>query len=78
MNGSHNDLMFNVKVNNDYFAWCRKNLPNLQPIFSEYLSEKLQILQTRTTRVTTKLAFDTNSDHVMSTLDWERLSIQRK
>ena len=45
---------------------------------SGYLSDKLQKLQNRAARIITKLPFDTNSDHLLSTRNWERLSIRRK
>jgi len=40
---------------------------------SGYLSDKLQKLQNRVARVITKLPFDTSSNYLLSTLDWERL-----
>ena len=43
-----------------------------------YLSDKLQKLQNRAARVITKLPFDTSANHLISTLDWERLSLRRK
>ena len=43
-----------------------------------YLSDKLQKLQNRAARVITKLPFDTSSNHLLSTLDWKRLSLRRK
>ena len=45
---------------------------------SGYLSDKLQKLQNRAARIITKLPFYTNSDHLLSSLNWERLSIRRK
>ena len=45
---------------------------------SGYLSDQLQKLQNRAARVITKLPFDTISNHLLSTLDWERLSLRRK
>ena len=45
---------------------------------SGYLSDKLQKLQNRAARVITKSPFDTSSNHLLSTLDWERLSFRRK
>ena len=45
---------------------------------SGYLRDKLQKLQNRVARVITKLPFDTNSNHLLTTLNWERLSIRRK
>ena len=43
-----------------------------------YLGDKLQKLQNRAARVITELPFDTNSNHLLSTLNWERLSIRQK
>ena len=57
-----------------YNALILSHFDHCSPVwdcFSDYLSEKLQKLQTRTTRVTTKLAFDTN----LSTLNWESRAI---
>ena len=45
---------------------------------SGYLSDKLQKLQNRAARFITKSPFDTSSNHLLSTLDWERLSLRRK
>ena len=45
---------------------------------SGYLSDKFQKLQNRAARVITKLPFDTSSNHLLTTLNWERLSIRRK
>ena len=45
---------------------------------SGYLSDKLQKLQNRAARIITKSPFDTSSDHLLSTLDWERLFFRRK
>ena len=45
---------------------------------SGYLSDKLQKLQNRAARVITKTPFDTSSNHLLSTLDWERLFLRRK
>ena len=45
---------------------------------SGYLSDKLQKLQNRAARIITKSSFDTSSDHLLSTLDWERLFLRRK
>ena len=45
---------------------------------SGYLSDKLQKLQNRAARVITKSPFDTSSNHLLSTLSWERLSLRRK
>ena len=45
---------------------------------SGYLSDKLQKLQNRAARIITKSHFDTNSDHLLSNFDWERLFLRRK
>ena len=45
---------------------------------SRYLSDKLQKLQNRAARILTKSPFDTSSDHLLSSLDWERLFLRRK
>ena len=45
---------------------------------SGYLSDKLQKLQNQAPRIITKSPLDTNSDHLLSTLDWERLFLRRK
>ena len=45
---------------------------------SGYLSDKLQKLQNRAARVITKSPFDASSNHLLSTLSWERLSLRRK
>ena len=45
---------------------------------SGYLSDKLQKLQNRAARVITKSPFDASSNHLLSTLNWERLSLRRK
>ena len=42
------------------------------------LDHKLQKLQNRAARVITKSPFDTSSNHLLSTLDWERLFLRRK
>ena len=44
---------------------------------SGYLSDKLQKLQNRAARVITKSPFDASSNHLLSTLSWERLSLRR-
>ena len=41
-------------------------------------SDKLQKLQNRAARVITKLPFDTNSNHLLDSLKWEKLSLRRK
>ena len=43
-----------------------------------YLSDKLQKLQNRAARIITKSPFDTSWDHLLSTLDWERLFLRPK
>ena len=45
---------------------------------SGYLSDKLQKLQNRAARVITKSPFDASSNHLLSTLSWERLSLRCK
>ena len=45
---------------------------------SGYLRDKLQKLQNRTARVITKLPFDTSSNYLLSTLNWERPFLRRK
>ena len=45
---------------------------------SGYLGDKLQILQNRAARIITKSPFDASSNHLLSTLSWERLSLRRK
>ena len=45
---------------------------------SGYLNEKLKKLQNRAARIITKSPFDTGSDHLLSTFDWERLFLRRK
>ena len=42
---------------------------------SDYLSDKPQKLQNRAASVITKLPFDTNSNHLLTTHNWERLYI---
>ena len=53
-----------------HFDYC---IP-LWDCLSGYLSDNLQKLQNRAARVITKLPFDTGSNDLISTLDWERLS----
>ena len=43
-----------------------------------YLRDKFQKLQNRAARVIANLPFDTNSNHLLTTLNWERLSIRPK
>ena len=57
-----------------YFDYCSPVWDSL----SGYLSDKLQKLQNRAARVVTKVPFDTNSNHFLTTLNWERLSFLRK
>ena len=45
---------------------------------SGYLNERLKKLQNRAARIITKSPFDTSLDHLLSTLDWERLFLRRK
>ena len=45
---------------------------------SGYLSDKLQKLQNRAARVITTSPFHASSNHLLSTLDWERVSLRRK
>ena len=45
---------------------------------SGYLSDKLQKLQNRAASIITKSPLDMSSDHLLSTLDWERLFLRRK
>ena len=45
---------------------------------SGYLNEKLKKLQNRAARIITKSHFDTSLDHLLSTLDWERLFLRQK
>ena len=64
-----------------YNALILPNFDYCSPVWdclSGYLSDKLQKLQNRAARIITKFSFDTNSDHLLSTLNWERLSIRRK
>ena len=57
-----------------YFDYCSPVWDCLRG----YLSDQLQKLQNRAARVITKLPFDTNSNYLLTTLNWERLSIRRK
>ena len=57
-----------------HFGYCSP----VWDCLSGYLSDKLQKLQKCTARVITKSPFDTSSKHLLSTLDWERLSLRRK
>ena len=45
---------------------------------SGYLSDKLHQFQNRAATVITKSSFDTSANHLLSTLDWESLSLRRK
>ena len=55
-----------------HFDYCRP----VWDCLSGYLSDKLQKLQNRAARVITKLPFDTSSNYLLSTLDWERLFLR--
>ena len=57
-----------------HFEYCSPVWDSL----SGYLNEKLKTLQNRAVRITTKSPFDTSLDHLLSTLDWERLFLRRK
>ena len=57
-----------------YFDYCSP----VWDCLSGYFSDKLQKLQNRVARVITKSPFDTSSNHLLSTLDWERLFLRRK
>ena len=57
-----------------YFDYCSP----VWDCLNGYLSDKFQKLQNRAARVITKFPFDTNSNHLLTTLNWERLSIRRK
>ena len=57
-----------------YFDYCSP----VWDFLSGYLSDKFQKLQNRAARVITKLPFDANSNHFLTTLNWERLSFRRK
>ena len=64
-----------------YNALIMPHLDYCSPVWnnlSGYLSDKLQKLQNRAARFITKSPFYTNSNHLLSTLDWERLSLRRK
>ena len=67
-----------IQIYNDlimpHFDYCSP----VWDCMSGYLSDKIQKLQNRAARVITKLPFDTISNHLLSTLDWERLSLRRK
>ena len=63
-----------------YNALILPNFDYCSPVWdclSGYLSDKLQKLQNRAARIITKWPFDPNSDHLLSTIDWERLSIRQ-
>ena len=63
-----------------YNALILPNFDYCNPVWdclSGYLSDKLKQLQNRAAGIIKKLPFDTNSDHLLSTLHWERLSITR-
>ena len=57
-----------------HFDYCS----SVWDCLSDYLSDKLQTLQNRAARVITKSSFDASSNHLLSTLSWERLSLRRK
>jgi len=57
-----------------HFDYCS----SVWDCLSGYLSDNLQKLQNRAARVITKLPFDTSSNYLLSTLDWERLFFRRK
>ena len=57
-----------------HFDYCSP----LWDCLSVYVSNKLQELQNRAARVITKSPFDTSANHLLSTLDWERLFLRRK
>ena len=57
-----------------YFDYCGP----VWDCLSGYLSDKLQKLQNRAARIITKSRFDTSLDHLLSTLDWERLFLRQK
>ena len=57
-----------------YFDYCGP----VGDCLSGYLSDKLQKLQNRAARIITKSRFDTSLDHLLSTLDWERLFLRQK
>ena len=64
-----------------YNALIMPHFENCSPVWdclSGDLSDKLQKLQTRAARIITKSPFDASSDHLLSTLDWERLFLRRK
>ena len=64
-----------------YNALIMPHLDYCSPVWdnlSGYLSDKLQKLQNRAARFITKSPFYTSSNHLLSTLDWERLSLRRK
>ena len=64
-----------------YNALIMPHLDYCSPVWdclSGHLSDKLQKLQSRAARIITKSPFDTSSDHLLSTLDWERLLLRRK
>ena len=64
-----------------YNALIMPHLEYCSPVWdclSGYLRDKLQKLQNWATRIIIKSPFDTSSDHLLSTLDWERLFLRRK
>ena len=61
-----------------YNALILPNFDYCSPVWdclSGYLSDMFKKLQNRAARIVTKLPFNTNSDHLLSTRYWERLSI---
>ena len=57
-----------------YFDYCSP----VWDCLKGHLSDKLPKLQNRAARVITTLPFDTNSNHHLTTLNWERLPIRQK
>ena len=66
-------LIYNTLIM-PHFDYCS----TVWDCLSGYLSDKLQKLQNRAARVITKSPFDASSNHLLSTLSWERLSLRRK
>ena len=74
-------FIFNQTAFQVYEALIMPHFHYWSPVWdclSRYLSDKLQKLQNRAARVITKSPFDTSSNRLPSTLDWERLSLRRK
>ena len=57
-----------------HFDYCS----SIWDCLSGYLSDELQKLQNRAAMIITKSPLDTSLDHLLSTLDWERLFLRRK